>query len=294
MAHALKERVMRLIKKILVVIVTLLALAVNGWANGKFESTCIFHVATGKETPLAQAVPDLTKHRIILVGEHHNRKDHHMAQLRIIQALHESGVPVAVGLEMFRNDSQGALDRWVGGQMTERAFQQAYYDNWTFPWVLYSLIFEYARQMKIPLVGLNVPRAITRQVAERGFQSLSEEQKGKLPDVTCRVDREYMAFIKRAYGAHAHGQLNFTYFCEAQLVWDKAMAISALEYLKANPTFSMVLLAGTGHAWKKGIPEQITQRSKLPITVILPEITGNIEPGIISHKDADYLFLPAF
>jgi uncharacterized iron-regulated protein len=100
-----------------------------------------------------------------------------------------------------------------------------------------------------------------------------------------------MDFIKKAYGAHAHGKLNFTYFCEAQLVWDKVMAINALAYLKNNPQLSMVLLAGSGHAWKRGIPEQIRQRSKLPYTVILPKVSGHIEPGAVTDKDADYIVL---
>ncbi|UCF56152.1 MAG: ChaN family lipoprotein, partial [Deltaproteobacteria bacterium] len=118
-----------------------------------------------------------------------------------------------------------------------------------------------------------------------------QEEKEKLPNVTCRVDRDYMGFIKRAHGAHAHGRLNFTYFCEAQLVWDKVMAINALSYLKTSRKYSMVLLAGTGHAWKKGIPEQISQRSKLPSTVILPQVPGRIEPGAVTEKDMDYIVL---
>jgi len=60
------------------------------------------------------------------------------------------------------------------------------------------MIFEYAREKRIPLVGLNVPRDVTRQVALEGFQSLSRKDKARIHSVTCRVDREYMDFIKRA------------------------------------------------------------------------------------------------
>jgi uncharacterized iron-regulated protein len=261
------------------------------WADANFEEYQLLDISRGKKITLSQALPDLRKKRIIFVGEYHDQKSHHVAQLKIIQAIHGSGVPVAIGLEMFRTDSQNALDRWVSGKMSERDFQGVYYENWNSPWPLYSMIFEYAREMKIPLVGLNVPRAITMQVAQGGFQSLSKEEKEELPNVVCKVDRDYMAFVKRAYGAHAHGQLNFTYFCEAQLVWDKVMAINALAYLKAHPNFSMILLTGTGHAWKKGIPAQVRQRSELPYSVIFPQIARNIEPGTVSGKDADYIIL---
>ena len=261
------------------------------WAGGNLEKVRLFAVAKNKEISLARALPEIREARVVLVGEFHNRKSHHMAQLQIIKALHKSGNPLAIGLEMFRAESQRALDSWVSGTINERDFQKVYYDNWNFPWPFYSMIFEYAREKRIPLVGLNVPRDVTRQVALEGFESLSKEEKAKIPKVTCRVDREYMEFIKRAYGAHAHGQLNFTYFCEAQLVWDKAMAIHALDYLKAHPKSSMVLLAGTGHAWKRGIPEQLRQLSELPYKVVLPQISGSIEPGAVDDKDTDYIWL---
>jgi uncharacterized iron-regulated protein len=260
-------------------------------ATEGFLDSRVFDVARQEEYTLGAAVPKLRNQRIVFVGEYHTVKSHHEAQLKVIRALHESGIKVAVGLEMFRADSQELIDRWVQGAMQEKEFQRVYYDNWNYPWTQYSMIFHYCREMGIPMVGLNVPRAITRQVARGGFQSLSPKQKGKLPNVVCRVDKEYMDFIRKAFGAHAHGQLNFTYFCEAQLVWDKVMAIHALEYLKKEPERVMVVLAGTGHAWKMGIPTQIKQRSKLAYSVILPMVPEIIEPGRTSVEDADYIIL---
>jgi uncharacterized iron-regulated protein len=211
--------------------------------------------------------------------------------LNVIQALHEAGAQVAIGLEMFRNDSQQALDQWVAGNISEKQFEEIYYDNWTYPWSVYRMIFEYARKEKIPMLGLNVPREITRQVSREGFNSLSEEQRGKLKDVSCRVDKEYMDYIKKAFGGHAHGKINFTYFCEAQMVWDTAMAVNTLAYLKKEPDAVVVLLAGAGHVQKGAVPRQIRDRSQIPHTVILPKIEGIIDPQTISIKDADYIML---
>ena len=251
----------------------------------------LFDIAKKKELKLSDALRDLKGKRIILVGEQHDRSGHHLAQLEIIKVLNRSGIPVAVGLEMFRTDSQDSLDQWVHGRLSEKEFQKIYNDNWGFPWPLYSTIFEFARKMKLPIVALNVPRAVTEQVARGGFNSLSEEQRANLPFVECRVEPEYMDFIKRVYGAHGHGRMNFTNFCEAQLVWDKAMALHALEYVKKNPDRTLVLLAGTGHAWKKGIPERIKELSSLPYVVLLPEIPENIEKDTVTLEDADYLML---
>ena len=251
----------------------------------------LFDIAKQKELKLSGALQDLQGKKIILVGEQHDQRGHHVAQLEIIKALHRSGTPIAIGLEMFRANSQDALDQWVSGQRPEKEFQKVFYDNWGFTWSLYSMIFVFAREVKIPIVGLNVPRAVTQQVARGGFRSLSEEQRANLPFVECRVDPEYMDFIQRAYGAHGHGQMNFTNFCEAQLVWDKAMAVHALGYVKKNPDRTMVLLAGNGHVWKKGIPERIKESSSLTYAVLLPEIPENLEKDTITLEDADYLML---
>jgi uncharacterized iron-regulated protein len=250
-----------------------------------------FDLEQGQAITASQVLPKLKEKRIILVGEHHTRKSHHQAQLQVIRLLHEAGNQVVIGLEMFRSDNQKVLNRWISGDIDETAFQKIYYDNWTFAWSLYGMIFEYARDEKIPLVGLNVPRDITRQVARDGFNSLSDEQKAKLSHITCRVDKEYMDYIRKAFGGHAHGNLNFNYFCEAQLVWDNAMAVSALDYLTTNPNAVMVILAGTGHVRKQAIPAQISKRSDIPYAVMLPEVPGSIERLTIGSEDADFIIL---
>jgi uncharacterized iron-regulated protein len=251
----------------------------------------LYDLEKNKELFLGDAIDDLKKKRIILVGEHHTNQNHHFGQLNVIQALHEAGARVAIGLEMFRSNSQQALDQWVAGNIREKQFEAIYYDNWNYPWSAYRMIFEYARKEKIPMIGLNVPREITRQVSRGGFNSLSEAQRGQIKNVSCRVDEEYMDYIKRAFGGHGHGKINFTYFCEAQLVWDTAMAVHTLAYLEKDPNAVVVLLAGAGHVRKGAIPRQIRDRSDTPHAVILPKIEGIIDKETINIRDADYIML---
>ena len=226
-------------------------------AGQKQSDLRMYDLNLGKETSMSNAIGLLKQNRIILVGEHHSNKKHHEAQRDVIRTLKEAGMQVAIGLEMFRSDSQQALDRWINGDIGEEKFQQIYYDNWNYPWSAYRMIFDYAREEKIPLVGLNVSRNITRQVSQHGFGSLTATQKGKLSDVSCRVDKAYMDYIRNAFGAHAHGNLDFNYFCEAQLVWDNVMAINALNYLKKYPDAVVVVLTGMGHAQKGAVPRRI-------------------------------------
>ncbi|MFO8082987.1 MAG: ChaN family lipoprotein [Desulfobacterales bacterium] len=249
----------------------------------------LYDLITQESKTLKDSVETLKKNRIILAGELHSNEEHHRMQLAVIQALHDAGVKVAIGLEMFRYESQEFLDLWVAGEIAPDDFHRIYYDNWNYPWPAYSMIFNYARENGIAMVGLNIGREITQQVAHKGFGALSEDQKGKLQGVVCIVDEKYMDFIQSAFGDHAHGNLNFNNFCEAQLVWDNIMAIHALEYLNANSDTVMVLLTGNGHALKPGIPAQIKNRSDLPHAVILPETPGYITSENITIEDADFL-----
>jgi uncharacterized iron-regulated protein len=279
----------RLNGKSAIIALSLTAAALFGCIVSASE-TRIIDVVSEKETPLSDALPELKRNRIIFVGEIHDVPEHHQAQLDVIRSLHESGVDIAIGMEMFRKDSQASLDRWVAGEMSPGEFKKVYADNWNFPWPLYSGILEYARAEGIPVVGLNVSKGLTRQVARSGFQSLDAKQREALPLVTCHVDENYMEFIKESYGMHGHGQLNFTYFCEAQLVWDKAMAVHALDYLYRRPDTLMVVVTGRGHAQKMGIPAQVRMRSALPFTVLLPRLPGGLVTGPPDEADADYLF----
>jgi uncharacterized iron-regulated protein len=265
--------------------------------NGPLYYGCVTHgdkilrLSDGTEVTLSQILDDLKGVRLVFVGELHTRKSHHMAQLAVIRALNEAGTPLAIGLEMFRRENQKDLNRWINGEIPEEAFKKVYYENWTFDWSLYRDIFLYARKQGISMLGLNVPRETTQRVARQGFDSLTPGQIGELPHVSCNVDATYMEFIRRSFGAHAHAGMDFIHFCEAQIVWDTAMAWNLLAFLRRNPDATVVVLAGNGHAWKRGIPEQIQRQSPVTYRVILPEEPGRTEQEDISSEDADYLWL---
>lgn len=253
------------------------------------DSLQFYDLAAGRTISADDFASRMAAHRFILVGERHTVAAHHRAQLAVIMLLADNGVPVAVGLEMMRADSQPNLDAWVAGRLDEDEIAAVYRDNWNFPWALYRPIFMSARDHQIPLVGLNVSRNITRQVARQGFDSLSPSQRRGLPFVTCQIDDDYMAYIREAYGAHGHGNMTFDNFCEAQLVWDKAMAANALQYSREAPERVVVILSGTGHARKGGIPRQLTAGGGPSPLVVLPEIPSILTPDTLTTRDADVL-----
>ena len=241
--------------------------------------------------PFDRMVGEVSKSRVILIGETHESRAHHDLQLKIIRTLHEGGLPLAVGLEMFRAESQELLNKWWRWGMPTEQFEALYRENWGMPWPLYRDIFLYTRQKRIPLVGLNVPREIIAKVAREGYGSLTGAERKRLPPgITCTVDEAYRSFIRRTFTEHARASgCSFDHFCEAQMVWDTAMALYALDYLDKNPGSRIVILAGSVHAWKRSIPRQIaTMRPDVTVSVILPDPDGK---GGLTVEDADFMVL---
>ncbi len=241
---------------------------------------------------LEDMIREVKGSRIIFVGETHDSERDHRLQLDIIKGLDRADVALAVGLEMFRTDSQKELDEWTKGEMGLDEFLKVYGRNWNIPWSLYRDIFLYARDRRIPMVGLNVPEVITKKVSREGFSSLTDDELKQLPPgISCDVDREYMDYIRKAYRIHAAADSSFVHFCEAQMVWDKTMAWNLTEFLKKNPKKTVVVLAGIGHSWKRGIPDQFGKLSGLPFRVVLPEVPEHVTRTTILSQDADYVLL---
>lgn len=261
-------------------------------ACGGAESPAVWNVADGQEMSLAEAARDFPSGGMVLVGERHDSEAHHQAQLTVIKAARSAQKRVAVGLEMIQAREQAALDAWVAGTLSETDMREVFVRNWGNSWELYEPIFEYCREHSIPMVGLNVPRFITRKVARQGFSSLTDEERGQLPPVACVLDPDYAAQLQALLGPHGQEGEMYERFCEAQLVWDTAMAFYGLQYLQAHPDSTLVVLAGYIHAWKKAVPYQVNRLGPgTPAISLLPETPGRLDRRSASVQDADYLLL---
>jgi uncharacterized iron-regulated protein len=255
------------------------------------EQKRILRLSDNSVLSFNELINDVKSTPFVLFGEFHDWTSHHRAELQIVQALHEQGIPVAIGMEMFQADKQQVLDSWIAGDLDLETFIDNYYRNWNLPWPLYRDIFLYAHEHSIPIIGLHVERKIVQQVAEKGFSSLSRDDIEKLPGVSCNVDEQYRKFIRTAFKEHGKDDTAFTYFCEAQMVWDTTMAWNILQFKKNNPQYTVFVIAGNGHSWKQGIPEQIRQKSDLAFSVILPEMSHADWKQHYTLRDTDYLWL---
>jgi membrane-associated protease RseP (regulator of RpoE activity) len=71
-------------------------------------------------------------------------------------------------------------------------------------------------------------------------------------------DEDYKRSLKEIFDQHGNqGFGNFNYFYQSQILWDETMAHSVDEFLKQNPDYQIVVLAGVGHImYGSGIPKR--------------------------------------
>lgn len=236
----------------------------------------------------AGALEMMTGASVVYLGETHNDAADHAAQLEIVQAL-DARNEVAIALEMFQRPFQPVLDEYVAGEITEEELiaRSEYETRWGFDWEFYAPILRYAKDNQIPLVALNTPTEITRQVASEGLESLNGQDFQYVPavDEIDLSDEDYRALLESVFSAHGgHGNSDgFENFFAAQVLWDETMAEGVARQLAAEPDRQVVVIAGEGHVgYGYGIPNRVARR--------LPEV----EQVSVQFIGADEMHDPAF
>ncbi|NDY42565.1 PDZ domain-containing protein [Dissulfurirhabdus thermomarina] len=239
---------------------------------------------------LDEIIDAVSTRRVIFVGERHDRFEDHLAQAAVIEGLARRGRPLAVGMEMFQQPFQAALDAYVRGDIDERTLLERteWFRRWGFDWVLYRPIVTLCRRMGIPLVALNVPLELTKKVSKGGLASLSEADRAELPEMDLD-NAAYRQRLREVYRQHPESfHRPFQNFYEAQVLWDEGMAEAIHRYLSGHPGVQMVVIAGGGHvAYGDGIPARVRRRGGYETATLLDPGGETPRPGM-----ADFFLFP--
>ncbi len=216
-----------------------------------------------------QILQELSKAKVVYLGETHDRQEDHKAQLEILQALHQQNPKIAIAMEMFQRPFQDVLDQYIAGKITEAQLveQSEYEKRWGFPWENYAPLLRFAKTNQLPVLALNTPAEVTRKVARSGLESLTTDERKYIPPFSeIRTDNaEYRRIAQEAYEQHhqaGHGNsTSFERFFTAQVLWDETMAEKIAQFIKVNPDYQVVVLAGKAHImYGYGIPSRVARR----------------------------------
>ncbi len=159
-------------------------------------------------------------------------------------------------------------------------------ERWRFDYRLYRPILSFAREHKIPVIALNIPKEVTAKVSKDGIDALSEKDKQQIPSEIDYSDENYRQRLQQVFDNHPHkNEKGFEHFLQVQLLWDEGMAARAAKYLQANPERQLVVLAGVGHLmYGSGIPQRVSRRVQAERAIILPSGEFPLEQDV-----ADFL-----
>jgi len=233
------------------------------WADGTGQ--------TVEPAPLLRRAADQP---VILLGEQHDKADHHRWQLHTLAGLHALNPDLAIGLEMLPRRVQPVLDRWVAGELDEATFlaESDWRTLWGFDPGFYTPILHFARLHRLPVVALNVERALIARTARDGWDAVPNSAREGVGTPAPPTDA-YRDGLMESLAAHdrpdAPPEAAWR-FIEAQTVWDRAMAERIAETRRATGR-AVVAILGEGHVdHRNGVPHQLADLGLPDAAVLLP------------------------
>lgn len=273
------------------ILATALLAATSVRSNAAMEVTGMS--AKGK-TPVefGKFVDDVGRSDVIFIGDTHDDILVHGEQLEIVRALYAKNPRLAIGLEMFTTEGQKALDDWSAGKMEEKEFVAVYAKHWSYEWRQYRDLFIFARDNRIPLIALNVPKPLMAKVVRLGAKGLDENDRKELPPgaswTLSARQADYLRRIREQAFANVPPRFPIANFNDAQALRNYSIAYQVVKYRSKAPESKVVVIAGTWHAIKNGAPDNLKEYGKASYKVILPDLK-DFTWLVPTAEDVDYL-----
>lgn len=242
----------------------------------------IVHLPTGVLVDEARMHAIVGDARIVYVGETHDNPASHRQQVALLRALSERHPgKLALGMEMFVPSQQPILDRWSAGELSEKQFlkESRWYETWRMDFDYYRELLELARELRIPVLGLNAEKSLVAAVRTKPTAELTEEEQRQVPEMDL-ADPYQTAMTEAILGDHGkHGAISADGFHRVQTLWDETMAESVVRYL-SDPDHGehrLMVVAGGNHVrYGFGIPRRVFRR--LPTSYVLVGSTEIVVP----------------
>ena len=233
----------------------------------------VLHLPTGFYVDRQTLLIHASEARVVYVGETHDNPASHQLQLEILKYLQEHNPEgVALAMEMFTPLQQPSLDRWIGGDLSEKEFLEevGWFESWRMDFAYYRPLLAFARERRIPVIGLNAPSHLVEALGRAPVEELPEEAVAELPDLDFS-DPYQQAFVAAIHGGHESGRVRRDAFLRIQTLWDESMAENLATYLRSpgGRGRQVVVVAGGNHVrFGFGIPRRLFRRLPAPYLLV--------------------------
>nr|WP_325250049.1 ChaN family lipoprotein [Amylibacter sp.] len=238
---------------------------------------------TAQHTDGQGVIARAAKAPAVLLGEHHDRADHHLWQLEVSRQIFAQRVDIVMGFEMFPARLDPVLAEWSAGRLEEPAFlERAEWGTvWGFDAALYLPLFRFCKDHNIPMIGLNCRRGLVREVGAQGWDAIPPQDREGLTEARAATPayRKYLFEItgglRKGRAAQSPSDPAFDRFVRAQQTWDRAFACRIAAVAQRPDPPLVIGIIGRGHLeYYHGTPFQLDDLGVSGSVVLLPTDGG--------------------
>ncbi|MBI4849773.1 MAG: ChaN family lipoprotein [Nitrospirae bacterium] len=245
-------------------------------------------VDSGTDFPLEETLKQIEDERVIFVGEIHADQASQEVELQVIRHIHNMRKDLTIAVEIFPASRQDILDRWSGGYLGKKDFEDMFRGAVRLPFEAYEDIFDFARIMGIPVIGIDADKTLIANASKNGIQTVPQDLLQKIKFSDCSSNPEYAGVLGffRERGYHQSGM---PFICDGQRLRDAIMAFNISKILKDGNS-TVVVLTGMMHASKIAVPLMLQKHGEVPFKTLMPARIRDMINREPDSQVADYIW----
>ena len=236
----------------------------------------------------------LMDYNVIFIGEEHESRVSHHAELTILKGLAKRDSNMVLALEMFERDVQKILDAYLKRKISEKEFLEQ-----SRPWPNYledyRPLIEFAKKERMPVIAANIPRRAAAAVAMANKLSpdVMGEDRKYLPQILHLKSKDYYkrfaALMRELPHSTPMKSMKVNGLYKAQVLKDSVMAASIEPFLDHRILFC----CGHFHCdYHLGIPYQL-QRNHPRLEIAVIAMAASVENLVMEDRSkvADFIWV---
>jgi uncharacterized iron-regulated protein len=198
------------------------------------DQAFVVYNTKGKKVSIAKMTRESIDAQLILFGEFHDNPISHWLELELLKELFsQKGKKLIVGFEMFEQDQQAALDRYLIGGITDKQLKDSLrlWPNYSTD---YKPLILFAKENKLACIASNVERKYASLLFKSGriaLDTISPLKKSQMADLQFPIDTTLSQYVSLNEMAAHMGGGNML---EAQALKDATMAKYILHELTGD------------------------------------------------------------
>ncbi|MBI5056857.1 MAG: ChaN family lipoprotein [Nitrospirae bacterium] len=246
-------------------------------------------VDSGTDFPLDETLKQIEDQRVIFVGELHADKASQEVEFQVIKHIHNMRKDLSIAVEIFPASRQDILDRWIGGYLGKKDFEDLFRNTVRLPFDAYEDIFDFARIMGIPVIGIDADKALIANASKNGVKTVHQELLQKIKFSDCSANPEY-AGVLGYFREREYHQSGMPFLCDGQRLRDAIMAFNISKILNKDDNSTVVVLTGMMHASKIAVPHMLQKHVEVPFKSLMPAKIRDMINRDPDSQVADYIW----